>query len=70
MGFDADSEGPMFDWVLACLGERLVAMLETAGARELAARVDPEGVRARLPEVRAEMLSAAERGQPTPAASP
>ena len=55
----------MFDWVLGCLGERLVVMLETAGARVLAEQVDPAVVGQSLEAVQAEMLAAAGRGAPT-----
>jgi hypothetical protein len=67
MEFEPDEHGPMFDWVLDCLSERLVAMLETAGAEALAARVDPAVVAGQLAAVRAEILAAARRGAPAKA---
>jgi hypothetical protein len=67
MEFHPEQDGPMFDWVLACLSGRLIEMLAEAGATALAARVEPADVARRLEAVRAEMVAAAERGVPTQA---
>lgn len=42
-GYDEDANGPMLDWVIASLRERLPAMLRRSGEVELAARVERDG---------------------------
>ncbi len=49
--YDVDGSGPMWDWALTCLRERLPAMLRQAGATELAERVDAADVARAIPEV-------------------
>ena len=66
MEYDASAHGPMFDWVIESLAERLAGMLAEAGAEALAGRVEPGRVAARLPEIRAEMEAAEAHGAPRP----
>lgn len=42
-GYDADANGPMLDWVIRSLDERLPAMLRRSGEAELAARIEKDG---------------------------
>ena len=42
-GYDADANGPMLDWVISSLRQRLPAMLRKAGEDELADKVQREG---------------------------
>ncbi len=42
-GFDSAANGPMLDWVMTNLRERLPAMLRRSGEVELAARIEREG---------------------------
>jgi|GEM_PF-6006685 len=42
-GYDADANGPMLEWVIRSLADRLPAMLRGAGEGELAARIEQEG---------------------------
>ncbi len=49
--FDPVALGEMLPWALGQLRERLVPMLERAGAHHLAARIEPTALAARLPEL-------------------
>jgi hypothetical protein len=42
-GYDADANGPMLDWVMSSLRQRLPAMLRQAGEDELADEIEREG---------------------------
>lgn len=42
-GYDPDVNGPMIPWVVACLRDRLPAMLRRCGADALATQVDEQG---------------------------
>lgn len=42
VAFDANANGPMWDWTIQCLRRRLGQMLEYAGRPELAGALDPE----------------------------
>ena len=42
-GYDADANGPMLEWVIRSLADRLPAMLRRSGEGELAARIEQEG---------------------------
>ena len=58
-GYDPDTNGPMLDWAIASLRDRLPTMLRKAGAAELAREVEQQGWDASvLPEVRAEAAQA------------
>ena len=65
MSYDPDAKGPMIEWVLESLRHALVDMLREAGASALAGRVEPALVASKLDDVQAEILAAAERGEPT-----
>jgi hypothetical protein len=49
--YDVDGIGPMWEWALTCLRERLPAMLRQAGATELAEQVDAAEVARAIPEI-------------------
>ncbi len=58
-GYDPDTNGPMLDWAIAALGDRLPTMLRKAGAESLAREVEQQGWDASvLPQVRAEAAQA------------
>ena len=58
-GYDPDTNGPMLDWAIAALRDRLPTMLRKAGAADLAREVEQQGWDASvLPEVRAEAAQA------------
>jgi hypothetical protein len=42
-GYDPDANGPMLDWVIVSLRERLLAMLRRAGVNELAEKIERNG---------------------------
>lgn len=42
-GYDVDANGPMLEWVIRSLAERLPAMLRCSGEAELAARIETDG---------------------------
>ncbi len=65
-GYDPVANGPIFDWVILCLRERLPAMLERAGAPQLAARVRDHGPlgESLLDSIRRTMVEARERTFP------
>jgi hypothetical protein len=42
-GYDADANGPMLEWIIASLKQRLPAMLRRAGDDKLADRVERDG---------------------------
>ena len=42
-GYDADANGPMLDWVIASLRQRLAAMLQRAGENALAEKITRDG---------------------------
>jgi hypothetical protein len=49
--YDTSANGEMFDWATTCLRSRLPQMLEYAGVRDLAGRVDDADLQAALPKV-------------------
>jgi hypothetical protein len=63
---DAVACGAPVQWALRTLRERLVPMLEQAGAADLAAAVDPALVAAAMVRVEAEAFRMLEAGAPTP----
>ena len=67
MEFDPLADGPMRDWLVDCLRERLGEMLTRAGAADVAARWDPAAHGEVLAAVAVEIEAAARRGKPTPA---
>lgn len=72
---DVGRDGPLLDWALAALRDRLPELLGRAGADTLAAAVEPERIAGALERVRSEserMLAAGRpvRVEPLPAAGP
>lgn len=72
---DVGRDGPLLDWALAALRDRLPELLGRAGADTLAAAVEPERIAGALERVRSEserMLAAGRpvRVEPLPAARP
>ncbi len=56
-GYDPDTNGPMLDWAIAALRDRLPTMLRMAGAERLAREVEQQGWDASvLDDVRAEAV--------------
>jgi hypothetical protein len=58
------STGPLLDWALGRLASSLPALLDEAGARDLAVRLDPTRVAGALETVRAVARYAAAAGRP------
>ena len=67
---DVQREGPLLDWALAALRDRLPALLVEAGAAELAAAVEPARVAAVLDRVRREGERMRAAGRPVSVAPP
>ena len=65
--YDSVAHGPMFQWVLDCLTERLPEMLRQAGEDRLAQEIDPRAIEQVLPEVEHAIERAREAGRPVPA---
>jgi hypothetical protein len=65
MEFDPVAEGPIVPWLLDRLRTRLAAMLERAGAPDLAEKLEPGALDAVLEAVEQEIAAAIERGKPT-----
>jgi hypothetical protein len=58
-GYDPDTNGPMLDWAINALRERLPTMLRKAGAEDKAREVEQQGWDASvLEDVRAEAVKA------------
>jgi hypothetical protein len=58
-GYDPDTNGPMLDWAIAALRDRLPTMLRKAGAESVAREVEQQGWDASVLEhVRAEAVKA------------
>jgi hypothetical protein len=51
MEHDVTANGPLLPWALACVHDRLPAMLEKAGAPPATTRVDPDVVAAAYPKI-------------------
>jgi hypothetical protein len=62
--YDSAANGPIIDWALRAIRDRLPAMLERAGAPDLAARVEPAVVAAVMGDVEAEVRRMLDAGQP------
>jgi hypothetical protein len=62
--YDAAANGPIVDWALRAIRDRLPAMLEKAGASTLAAQVEPEEVAAVMHDVEAEVRRMLAAGRP------
>ena len=62
--YDPVAFGPVIEWALEAIEQRLVAMLRHAGAPDLAARVDVDAVHDAMPLVRAEVDRMLAAGQP------
>ena len=60
-GFDVGSNGPMPQWALAAIRDNLPGLLRSAGADELAARVETKGFDRSVLALVAEAVSAAYR---------
>jgi hypothetical protein len=58
-GYDAGSNGPMPQWALAAIRDNLPGLLRSAGADDLAARVEAEGFDRSVLGRMAEAVSAA-----------
>jgi hypothetical protein len=70
VGFDRDANGDYLEWVYRSLGERMVEMLQCAGASELAAQIDQATIRRALSEVKDVVRHAINGDEsPTPTAS-
>ncbi len=67
---DVQRQGPLLDWALEALRDRLPGLLEEAGASELAAAVEPERVAAALETVESEARRILAVGAPVRAGSP
>ena len=66
--YDAAAHGPMLDWVIGCLTERLPDMLGKTGETELSRAIDSHAVEKVLPEVVRAIERAQEAGRPLVAA--
>jgi hypothetical protein len=70
VGYDEIANGPMFDWSLRCLTNRLPEMLTTAGAPQLAASVSQaalEDITHQIEEIGTEIRSTVAAWDRTPA---
>ena len=67
---DVEREGPLLDWALRMLRNDLPALLEQAGASDLARAVDLEIVRSSLDRVARECTRALAAGEPIKAVQP
>ncbi|MEZ4330662.1 MAG: hypothetical protein R3F35_02840 [Myxococcota bacterium] len=67
---DVRRDGPLLEWALAALRDRLPALLVEAGAAELASAVEPERVAAVLERVRLESERMRAAGRPVSVAPP
>jgi hypothetical protein len=67
--FDAAAHGPMHEWVIECLTQRLPDMLSHAGEEKLAQEIDPSAIVKVLPEVVLAIERAKEAGRPLLAAA-
>jgi hypothetical protein len=62
--YDTAANGPIVAWAMRAIRDRLPAMLEKAGAADLAAQVEPETVAAAMPAVEAEVRRMLQAGRP------
>ncbi len=66
--YDAAAHGPMHEWVIECLTQRLPEMLSNAGEAKLAQEIDANAIEKILPEVVLAIERAREAGRPLLAA--
>lgn len=66
--YDAAAHGPMLEWVIGCLTDRLPEMLSQAGEEKISKEIDPQSIEKILPEVVAAIDRAREAGRPLVAA--
>ena len=66
--YDAAAHGPMLEWVIECLTQRLPEMLSKAGEAKLSKEIDPQSIEEILPEVVLAIERAREAGRPMVAA--
>jgi hypothetical protein len=62
--YDGAANGPIVEWALRAIRDRLPAMLERAGAPALAARVEPQTVAAAMGDVETEVRRMLAAGHP------
>jgi hypothetical protein len=62
--YDTAANGPIVEWALRAIRDRLPAMLVRAGVADLAARVEPEVVAAAMVDVEVDVRRMLEAGQP------
>ena len=66
--YDEPAHGPMLEWVVDCLRQRLPAMLDQAGEGKLANEIDPHSMEKILPDVVLAIERARKAGRPVVAA--
>jgi len=62
--YDVVAHGPMHEWVIGCLSQRLPEMLIEAGAEHLAKAIDPRTLETILPDVSLAIDRARQAGRP------